>query len=317
MKEISIVIVTWNAKHYLKQCIYSVYKETRNIALMLTVVDNASKDGSMEMVKKEFPEVVLLRSDKNLGFSKANNMAIRKILKERKSDYILFLNVDTVIEDRAIERMESYLDSHSSVGAVAPALILPNRKFQTGAAGYLPSVVTGFNYFFFFSRFFPRMAKPLFIDQSVFSKKNKPVNVDWLSGACLMIRREVIEKIGLMNESYHFYAEDIDLGKRMKQKGVQLHYLPWISILHYHGAIYKNKYKEINTRWLIQLYQYLKKERGLIEYAFFRFLSIAGFLLRLFLYAIFWFIKRDDYNRRKIREIYCFFFSALTGKEFN
>ena len=314
MKEISVVIVTWNAKHHLEQCIRSVYKETKNLMLKITVVDNASKDGSMEMVQQNFPEVMLIRNEKNLGFSKANNMAIRKILKERKSDYILFLNVDTVIKNRAIERMEFYLESHSSVGAVAPALILPNRKFQTGSAGYLPSVVTGLNYFLFFSRFFPRMAKPLFIDQAVFSKKNKPLNVDWLSGACLMIRREVIEKIGLMDESYYFYAEDIDLGKRMKQKGMQLHYLPWISILHYHGAIYEKEFKEINTRWLIQLYQYLKKEKGLVEYAFFRFLSIAGFLLRLFLYAIFWFVKRDDFNERKIREIYAFFLFSLTGR---
>ena len=315
-KRISIVIVTWNAKHFLKQCILSVYRETKNLPFELIVVDNASSDGSMEMVKKEFPEVELLRNDKNLGFSKANNRAIQKILKEQRSDYILLLNVDTLIRDRAINRLVSYLESNPDAGAVSPALMLPSRRFQTGAGGYLPGAITGFNYFFFLSRLLPQVAKPLFIEQSVYSKKKGPVSVEWLSGACLTVKREVVESIGLMDEDYYFYAEDIDWGRRMKRKGVRLHYLPWISIIHYQGMNDEKSLREINTKWLMMLYKYVKKEKGQIEYVIFRFFSIVGFLLRLFLYALIYLFKKEDFLNRKIKEIYYFFISALIGREF-
>lgn len=313
-KKVSIVIVTWNAKDFLKQCLYSIHRETKNLPFEIMVVDNASTDGTSEMVKKEFSEVELIENEKNLGFAKANNMAIRKILDEKKSDYILLLNSDTVIQEQAIERMILYLENNPSVGAVAPALILPDRRFQTGAAGYLPSALTGFNYFFFLFKLFPENSKALFIEQSYFSKKKEPVNVDWLSGACLAIKREIVEKVGLMNEAYFFYLDDIDWGRRMKQSNVLLHYLSGINVLHFHGITYKRILKEINTRWLMMLYQYVRRERGQIEYILFRFFSIGGFLLRFILYVFIYFLNRDDYLKEKIRENYCFFIFSSTGK---
>ena len=313
---ISIVIVTWNARQFLEQCIRSIHEETKNIPFDLIVVDNASTDGSQEMLQSDFPDVKIIRNEKNLGFSRANNQAMRNILDAADSDFVLLLNVDTVIEDCAIERLVSHMEDNPELGAAGPALVLPNGKRQTGGAGYLPGVLTGFNYFFFLSRLFPRMAKPLFLNGSISTKRKKPVSVDWLSGACLMIRRNVIEKVGLMDESYFFYVEDIDWGRRMRREGIELHYLPWISVLHYHGGTQAKNTKGINTQWLVLLHRYLKKEKGWFQYLVFRCISTAGFLLRLFLYIPIWLWKRDDYNRQKIKEMFYFFFSALTGKEY-
>lgn len=311
----SIVIVTWNVKGFLKQCLQSIYRETENIPFEIIVVDNASIDGTSEMIKEEFPEVRLIKNEKNLGYPKANNLALREIIKEKQSDYVLLLNSDILIQDRAVEKMLSHLEQNPSTGAICPALILPDNRFQTGPAGYLPSALTAMNYFFFFFKLFPKNLKGLFIDQSYFSKRKECVEVDWLSGACLMIRRGTIEKIGLMNEDYYFYAEDLDWGRRMKLKGIRLHYLPWIRVLHYHGVTYDKIHKEINTKWLSMLYSYVKKEKGGIEYSLFRFFSAGGFLLRFIAYAFLSILNKDDFAKRKTREIFHFFIFSLTGEE--
>jgi hypothetical protein len=227
----------------------------------------------------------------------------------------LLLNADVVIQDRAIERLMSYLENHSEVGAVAPALILPDSRFQTGAAGYLPTVLTGLNYFLFLSRIFPKICRGFFIDQSYFSKKNKSLEVGWLAGACLMLRRDVVEKVGPMDEEFNIYVNDIEWGARMKKKGIQLHYLPWVSVQHVHGMTYKAILKKINTEWLVALYTFIYKNRGRTTYILFRFLSAAGFFLRFAGYAFLFVLKRTDDKKIKTKEMFWFMRTAIEGKE--
>lgn len=313
-KIVSIIIVTWNVRDFLKQCLHSVYKETKDIIIEVFVVDNASTDGTSEMVKEQFPQVRLITAEKNLGFTKANNLAIQTILNEGQSDFFLILNSDTVIQDRAVDLMVSYLIENPAVGAVSPVLILPNGKFQTGTAGFLPTAWTGFTYFFFVFKLFPKKTKSFFIEPSYFSKKRKIVSVDWLSGACLMLRKKTIEKTGLMDEKYFIYADDIDWGKRMKQEGFLLHYLPWLHVLHYHGITFDKIHKRTNTDWLIMLYSYIQRERGMFEYRLFRFFSIGGFFLRLFLYVLLFSLKRDAETKKKVKELWHFFLFSIRGK---
>lgn len=315
-KRISIVIVTWNVKEFLKQCLHSVYKETKGLKIEVVVVDNASTDGTSEMVKEEFPQVRLITAEKNLGYTKANNLAIRTILNEGQSDFILILNSDTVFQNNAVDQMAFYLINNPDVGGVSPALILPDGKFQTGTAGFLPTAWTGFAYFFFLFKLFPKKIKSFFIEPSYFSKKGKIVSVDWMSGACLMLRKETLEKTGLMDEEYFIYADDIDLGKRMKQEGFLLHYLPWLHVLHYHGITFDKIHKRTNTDWLVMLYAYVRKERGQIEYLLFRLFSIEGFFLRLFLYVLLFGLKRDAATKKKVKDMYHFFLFSLRGKKF-
>lgn len=315
-KRVSIVIVTWNVKGFLKKCLDSVYKETKDIQIEVIVVDNASTDGTSEMVKDEFPQIRLITTEKNLGYTKANNLAIRTILNKGPSDFFLLLNSDTVFQNNAIDQMASYLINNPDVGAVSPALILPDGKFQTGTAGFLPTAWTGFTYFSFIFKLFPKKTKSFFIEPSYFLKKRNIVSVDWMSGACLMLRRETIEKTGLMDEKYFIYADDIEWGKRMKQEGFLLHYLPWLHVLHYHGITFDQIYKRTNTDWLAMLYAYVRKERGKIEYRLFRFFSIEGFFLRLFLYVLLFGLKRDAPTKKKVKELWYFFLFSLRGKKF-
>lgn len=310
IKLVSIIIVTWNAQDFLRQCLKSVERETINTPWEVTVVDNASQDSTREMIGHEFPKVRLIANKKNLGFAKGCNVGLRVILAEKRADAILLLNADTILQGRAVEEMISYLEERPDVGAVGPALILPGGKFQTGAAGYLPSAATGFYYFFSLSKMFPRKFKGLFLDQTLSAKRGEAVEVDWLSGACLLTRRDTVERIGFLDESYFFSVEDIDWGKRMKNAGLILHYLPWVCVLHHHRAISKKYQAMFETRWLDLLYQFVKREKGPAEYFLFRLFSIGGFLLRLIVSIFSSFFERER-DRGKLRELSAFLRASL------
>jgi hypothetical protein len=262
------------------------------------------------MIGGEFPKVRLVLNEKNLGFAKACNVALRLILAERRADAILLLNADTVLEDRAIDKMISHLEERPDVAAVGPALVLRGGRFQTGAAGYLPSAATGFHYFFFLSKIFPATFKGLFLDQRFFAKRTAAVDVDWISGACLLTRRDTVERIGLLDESYFFSVEDIDWGKRMKKAGLSLHYLPWVHVLHFHRAISKKCRPMFETRWLGLLYHFVKRERGRAEYFLFRLFSSGGFFLRFVVSVFSSFFERKR-EQGSVRELSAFFLASL------
>ena len=304
MAKLAVVIVNRDAKPFLRECLRSVFGETRGLSLDVYVVDNASADGSPDMVREEFPAVRLIQSGSSLGFAAANNIALRLFLEGGEWDYVLLLNSDAVILDRALERMNDYLERHPDVGVVGPALVLPDGSFQTGTGGWLPSAWTGFNYFFFLHKLFPRTSASIFLDQRAFSLDRKSgeagTSVEWLSGACLLLRREVLQKIGLLDEGYYFYGEDIDWGRRMTNMGIRLRYLPSVRVRHYQGVSFGSR-RGVNTLWLRMLYKYVERERGRGEYLLFRLFSVAGFSLRLVLYSLACLLKMGP-GRRKIRE---------------
>jgi len=140
---LSVIVVTWNARDFLRQCLRSLAAETRIRALDVHVVDNASTDGSSEMVRTEFPAVRLTRNPENLGFARANNIALRRVIEEGRSDYVLLLNADVAILDGAVDKLVAYLESHPAVGAAGPALVLPDGRLQAGVGGFLPSALSG------------------------------------------------------------------------------------------------------------------------------------------------------------------------------
>jgi len=283
---LSVIVVTWNARDFLKRCLLSLAAETRTPSLDVHVVDNASTDGSADMVESEFPGIRLTRNFENLGFAKANNIALRRVLEERQSEYILLLNADVAVLDGAVDELVKYLDGHPEAGAAGPALVLPGGKLQAGVGGFLPSALSGLAYFLFLSRVFPGTSEPLFIDQAAVIRKKKPKRVEWLSGACLLVRRRTVEKVGLLNEDYFFYLDDIDWGKRMGERGIALHYVPWTGVLHDHGVTYRRVLKRFNTKWLDMLFEYVRKDRGTVEAGLFRAFAVMGFLVRLVYYGV-------------------------------
>ncbi len=321
---VSIVIVAWNALGYIRPCLDSVLGPAlekhpggpapglENADVEVFVVDNGSTDGTADAVAAAYPRVRLIRLGENRGYPAANNVAFRTILAEGSADVVVLLNADVVIADRAIERLADYLASRPGVAAALPALVLANGRFQAGACGFLPTAGTLFTYFFGIHVLRPLRARGFFIHQKGVAKRVPYHPVEWLSGACLALRRETIERVGPMCEDYFFYAEDLDWGRRMKAAGLVLHYLPEVRVLHHHGATYQGC-REINVAWLRMLFKYLRAERGRPEYLLGRAFAAAGFFLRTIAYVVRFFPWTRKASRRKIREVFRFFTFSLTG----
>jgi len=313
---LSVVIVTWNARDFLRDCLESIYRETAPSAVdfEVFVVDNGSDDGTADMVAGDFPAVRLIRNSENLGFPKANNMVLEIILREKRSDLITLVNSDMVITGRAIEKMAAFMSENSGMAAVGPALLLPDGRFQVGTGGYLPTALTMFNYFFFFFKIFPRRVKSFFIEQAALAKKGGLVPVEWLTGGSLTIRRETVERIGPMDEVYFFYGEDLEWGRRMKRKGLRLGYLPLAQVVHYHGVTYKTVLSEANTKWLRMLFHFVRTDRGPLEYALVRVFAVGGYFIRFSFFAVDYLLRRTPEAKYKLREIGRFFIFSLTGR---
>jgi len=314
MNKLAVVIVSWNARGYLEECLASLFRETPNLALEVIVVDNGSVDGTAEMLAVSFPRITLIRNDRNLGFAAANNIALRKILEEWTADDILLLNADIVVRDRAVERLVEALDADPGAGAASPALVLPDGRYQTGVGGALPTVWSGLGYFLSLSRFILPRTGALFIHQPRFIRKGRSVRLDWLSGACLLLRRRALETVGLLDEEYFFGLEDIDFGKKMREARLSMLYVPSIAGTHHHGTSYRSVVGEVNTEWLRLLFAYVQKEHGRAAGGVFRASAVAGFFLRLVGRAALAPFSRGPSRKEKLREAAAFFTFSLTGR---
>jgi len=314
--KLSIIIVTWNARDFLRDCLASIYRDTSPSAVdfEVFVVDNGSADGSPDMVAAEFPAVRLIRNSENLGFPKANNMALEVILREKCSSLITLLNSDMVVKDRAVEKMAACLNVNPAIAAVGPAFLLPDGRFQVGTGGFLPTARTMFSYFFFLFKIFPRRSKSFYFDQAALAGVSGVIPVEWLSGGCLTIRRDVVERIGPMDEVYFFYGEDLEWGRRMKRHGFRPAYFPSAQVVHYHGVTYKTVLSEVNTKWLRMLFHFVRTERGRFEYCLVRAFASAGFFLRLIFFAAARLFRPTAASRQKLREVRRFFIFSLTGR---
>ena len=235
MTDLTVIIVNWNTRELLQNCLRSVFQHTRGISYQVIVVDNASSDGSPEMVEKEFPEVQLIHNHENLGFSRANNQALRLAL----SRYLLLLNSDTVLCDNALKGMVEFMDAHPDAGIVGTRLLNPDgsRQYSCDLFPRRPFRMLSDK---IRDRFFPvnqggwqeRMANWDFHGNFL---------VDYVIGAVLLIRRDTVERIGMLDEGFFMYAEDIDWCYRAEQAGWKNYYVGSIGIYHYNrGSSEKN-----------------------------------------------------------------------------
>ena len=312
--KVAAVIVSWNVKDYLRDCLRALYEWTGDIALEVHVVDNGSSDGTAAMVRESFPKVRLIPGEKNVGFAAANNIALAEILKDKSAGYILLINADIEVGEGTVEGLVEELVRTPEAGAAAPALILADGRFQAGAAGFLPSLASGLEYFLFFGRLSPFGSGSLFINQARFARREESVRVEWLSGACLMLKREAIEAAGLLDEEYFFCLEDIDLGKRLGEKNFELLYIPRLKVLHHHGISYKTVLREINTEWLRLLFAYVRREKGRGAADVFRAAAVLGFFLRLLGRSVLALAGGSPDRGRRLKEAAAFFSFSLTGR---
>jgi GT2 family glycosyltransferase len=229
--DVSLILVNYNSKEHLERCLASIKQNNKRHSLEIIVVDNASTDGSQAMVRAAHPEVTLIRNTNNLGFGKANNLGIQLA----KGKYLLLLNNDTILNNDAIAALVKCLDNAPKAGIVACKVFEPDGKIQKNCRSFpLSPFDTMFGRASLFSKLFP--SNPI-TKRTTLSDwdYNSPRQVDWVSGACMLIRRKVLDQIGLLDENYFMYWEDTDFCKRAKDAGWEIWFTPEGEIVHYSG----------------------------------------------------------------------------------
>ena len=248
--------MNWNTEAVLRKCLQSVYQQTRRIPYEIFVVDNASKDNSVEMVKDLFPNVRLIVNEQNKGFAAANNQALRFA----KGRYILFLNPDTVIHESAPETMVQFMERHSEAGAIGCKLLNEDgsvqhsiRKFPGFGVVLLENTPLGR------LPFLRRRVKDFKMEGFSF---NKTEEVDAVCGAALLVRKDVLDEVGPMDEAYFMFIEELDLCRRIRRKGYQVYFTPDARITHLGGESRNQNPEGLLLVSLRSLMRYFDKFEG-------------------------------------------------------
>lgn len=274
--DVSIVIVNWNTSESLRNCLRSIYAQTCYVNYEVCVIDNASTDGSVEMVRGEFPTVTVIANTKNRGFAAANNQGI-EIAEGR---YILLLNSDTTICNNAIEKCVKYADKHQDVAIVGPQVWEDESTIQYTCFGY-PSLT---NYLFRLSG----LVK-LFKNNHIFGreqmrwwKRDSEREVDVVSGMFMLVRREAIEQCGALDKTYFVYCEEADWCYRFSKAGWKIMFWPGAKIIHAHGGSHSTKQNSLAmfVQQLKSILIFLRKHRGVASYYATRVLLALSYLVR-------------------------------------
>jgi O-antigen biosynthesis protein len=228
--KLSVIIVNYNVEHFLEQCIQSVVNASRTIATEIIVVDNSSVDGSVAMLKNKFPQVKLIANHQNKGFSSANNQGI----KVATGSYLLLLNPDTVVQEDTFLTTLQFMDDHNDAGALGVMMVDGKGNFLPESKRGLPTPAVAFYKVFGLSKLFPT-SKTFGQYHVGYLDKNKIHEVDILSGAFMLLRKTVLTQIGLLDETFFMYGEDIDLSYRVQLAGYRNYYFPETRIIHYKG----------------------------------------------------------------------------------
>jgi GT2 family glycosyltransferase len=230
--ELSIIILSYNTKDLLKQTIDSIMlKENWEII----VVDNASSDGSQAMIEHDYPHIKLIKNNRNLGFAAANNLGI----KIARGQYLMLLNSDTQVMDDCLSDLIRYLNQHKKVGIITPKVVLPDGAIDLACHRGMPTPWRSFTYFAKLERFFPNSATfgGYHLTHLDF---NKPHLIEATAATAIITRRQVIKSVGLLDERFFLYAEDLDWCKRITEAGWSIIYYPQATILHHKSQSGKN-----------------------------------------------------------------------------
>jgi GT2 family glycosyltransferase len=286
--DLSIVIVSFNTKDLTLQSIESVVKKTRGIKYEIIVVDNGSKDGSVEKLKKltiSHQSLIILQNEENLGFAVANNQGAKKA----KGKYLLFLNSDTLIKDNVLGEMVNWMDKYPKVGVASCALKNKDGSDQ-GTGGYSPTLLRVFSWMTIqdiplvdevIKPFHPLHKKSFSTGTRFYEKQRK---LDWVSGAFMLIRKEAYQQVKAWDEKYFMYTEEVDLCYRIKKLGWEIWYLPDWSIIHLGGASSTVEFPILSEYKGVK--RFYRKFYPKWQYPILRLLLRIGALGRIILFAI-------------------------------
>jgi len=291
MPNLSIIIVNWNSTAYLLTCIQSIYKYTRETQFEIIVVDNASPDDDVDSVKCQFPDVVLIKSSENLGFARANNLGFRA----SRGEYVVFLNPDTILINPAFDLLLSQVRLLPKAGVVGCTLFNEDRTIQTSAIQTFPTVFNQLLDVDFIRNRFP--ACPLWNFAPLLKGGDVPSPVEVVSGACMLLKREVFAQVGQFSEDYFMYAEDVDLCYKVAKANFANYFVPQAQIIHLGGKSSVVKRRAVLMKWRSILH-YVAKHRGSVYGSIFRVAMGCSAVLRLAVLGLRWLIVGGP---RKVR----------------
>jgi GT2 family glycosyltransferase len=264
--DLSVIVVNWNTKDFLLQCLGLIYQFVKGLEKEVIVVDNGSIDGSLVAARERFPETMFIENQINLGFAEANNQA----LSLSKGKYILLLNPDTRMKEGNIESLLSFMDSHPEAGIVGAQLLNADGSKQNSIANF-PSLATELLNKSLLRWLFPKTFPGKERDYS------EPIEVDSVIGACMMVRREAVDQIGLLDEDYFLFLEETDWCYRMKKAGWKIFHAPQAEVYHFQGKSAETEKKKAKVEYYRSRYHFFKKNRGNFQW----FILLSGLMVRL------------------------------------
>lgn len=253
--EISIIITNYKTRGLLKQCLKGIYLFPPSVPFEIIVVDNNSGDGSVELVKEQFPQVKLIASDQNLGFHKGNNLGI----KESSGKYVVILNTDIAFLDNSLDKMYQFMEAHPESALMGPKLKNPDGSIQLSCMKFPGPMVPIYRRTFLGNLPFAKKAIDDYL--MVDFKHDEIRTVDWILGACIMVRREAIDKVGPMDEYLFLYFGDVAWCNKFWQSGYKVYYFADTNIIHYHKreSAQSGIFSKIFWIHIIDWIKYLKK----------------------------------------------------------
>ena len=277
--DLSVIIVNWNAGAYLPAALDSLLRAQGNLTLEVWLIDNASGDGSVAQVRQRYPQVRIIPNTENRGFAAANNQG----LAIARGRYLLLLNPDTEMAPAGLGLLLDYLEQHPDVGVAGPSLVGERGKVQGGAAGYDPSPSTIFNYATFLYRLLPDHFIGLWVPQSRYARP-EPIEVDWVSGACMMVRRIAALAAGPLDERYFMYSEDVEWCRRIRRAGYRVVCCPAIKVVHHVGGSSRQREAAFHAHHIDSLDKDLRARYATPSVAAMHMMGAFGFLLRYLIY---------------------------------
>jgi GT2 family glycosyltransferase len=254
---LSIVIINWNSADYVLKCLESIYAQTSEVEYEVIVIDNASFDGCDKRLLHDYPQVYFFQSQRNLGFAKANNLGATLA----RGGVLLFLNPDTEIKNGAIEQLYHSYQKIPDAGAVGCRLLNTDGSLQTSCIQSLPSILNQFLDADILRRWFPNSR--LWGVHALYDKSKEPAEVEAVSGACMMIRKEVFDKVGGFSRDYFMYGEDMDLCYKTRKNCYKNYYISNAVIVHHGGGSSQSKLSKFSVVMMREsVKRFLKKSRG-------------------------------------------------------
>ncbi|NHN34289.1 glycosyltransferase family 2 protein [Paenibacillus agricola] len=252
--DVSVIILNYNTCELTLNAVASVYASEVSYSYEIIVVDNHSSDSSVAEIRARYPEVRLVENPSNDGFSRGNNIGIRLAIGR----YILLLNSDTIIGSDTLQTMITFMDSNLSVGASGCKIVLPDGSLDKACKRGFPTPSASFYYASGISKLFPK--EPRFNQYQLgYLDPDKDYPVDCLVGAFMLVRKQVLDQVGMLDEEFFMYGEDIDWCYRIKQGGWQIHYYPYTQIVHHKGASSRRKPFKIIYEFHRAMYLFHKK----------------------------------------------------------